>query len=142
MEEQKNQGLKSLFVTYELALKLKEKGFDEECLTNWDINGIPHLSKYLSTSVKNSYYSKDNGFNPNVCSAPLYQQVVDWLESEKNILIDITHNYYFEGRSINTWHISITNRYGAVKMSPNDFPDFDTRQEALTKTIEQALTLI
>lgn len=39
MEEVKKQGMESLFVPYEIALALKELGFDEPCIRGWDKNG-------------------------------------------------------------------------------------------------------
>ena len=131
--------MKHLFVPYEIALQLKEKGFDELCFGWWCwING--NAAQYYDYKISNSQLIElNNHFNN--CSAPLYQQVIDWLESEKRLLIDIAHHYYFSEKSINTWHFEIMTRTGLLKSSFGD-NDSDSRQEATLKAIEEALKLI
>lgn len=76
MEEQKNQKITNLFVTYELALKLKEKEFDEPCFAYYqDTYGL-HL-QYIKHEDKNPLINNAN--TDAIISAPLYQQVIDWL---------------------------------------------------------------
>ena len=72
--------MKNQFVPYEMALKLKELGFDVECLAsyyhagkNLDINQYIHNGKYTVL-------------------APLWQQVIDWLRINHNIHIKV--DYY------------------------------------------------
>lgn len=59
--------MKHLFVSYELALALKEAGFDEPCLrTSWDFDITDKVNIGL----------------------PLYQQVTDWLrERGKSVIV-------------------------------------------------------
>ena len=72
------QPKKSLFVSYELAIKLKENGFGEEF--NEDCFG------YYDIQSKQFYFAemderKVASYIPSIlCSAPIYQQVVDWLD--------------------------------------------------------------
>lgn len=86
------------FVPFELAAKLKEKGFREKCIAFY-------------TSTKTFYYN-----NTNVCAdvtdlldccnaveefddidAPTISQVLEWLREEKKIFIEIglCHDGYF-----------------------------------------------
>lgn len=69
--------MKHLFVPYEIALKLKELGFDETCLAIYHRNGDISFSK---TIAHNEYYGQE-------CMAPLYQQVVDWLRDTHQLQI-------------------------------------------------------
>ena len=55
------------FVTYELAVKLKALGFDEECLSYY-------FNKQLSFGSKTSYGE--------VVEAPLYQQAFRWFREK------------------------------------------------------------
>ena len=55
------------FVPYELAVKLKELGFDEECLSYY-------FNKQLSFGSKTSYGE--------VVEAPLYQQAFRWFREK------------------------------------------------------------
>lgn len=68
------------FVTYEIALKLKELGFDEYCLgfyTTWK-----ELLFYVND--KESYIRDKKQI---LCDAPLWQQTIDWLWKEHKILV-------------------------------------------------------
>lgn len=75
--------MKHLFVSYELAIKLKEKGFDEPCfmyendsersLYNYEYDIFLNDKQNLSSFIK----------------IPLYQQVVDWFREKHNIHINI-----------------------------------------------------
>ena len=88
MEEVKKQGMESLFCPYELALELKELGFDEECLALYqsnhnnkpfiNINDKINIEALLSGKIKNEgiqYLTK----------APLWQQAFDWFRNEHNL---------------------------------------------------------
>ena len=69
------------FVTYEIALALKELGFNEECLGKY----IPYFSKegwILSLDAEKIYLTNNllrQGF-----SAPLKQQVFRWFREKYN----------------------------------------------------------
>jgi hypothetical protein len=76
--------MKEQFVTYDISLKLKELGFDEPCFG------------YFNISTK-SFYFADNGeymLSKNlpsiIVSAPLWQQVIDWLKREYSICVTQT----------------------------------------------------
>ena len=66
--------MKDLFVSYEIALRLKEKGFDEECIARYVNDGVGPMPEI------------DNPFTANL-SAPLYQQVIDWLKAKHYFII-------------------------------------------------------
>lgn len=72
--------MKNEFVIYEIALRLKELGFDEECLCAYDKNEMlyhSHKTDKLFT-ILNSNLS-------NQCSAPLYQQVFRWFRENYDL---------------------------------------------------------
>lgn len=79
-----------LFVPYELAILLKEKGFNELCFgeyRQWDGN-TPYLQKYqdldeCSTDPADYEYTTE-------CKAPLHQQAIDWFRNTLNLHIDIS----------------------------------------------------
>ena len=78
------------FVTYEIALKLKELGFDEKCFGFWYVSQINNscielrhgMCIFKSTSIELSKYPKN-------VLAPLWQQVIDWFREKQNICINI-----------------------------------------------------
>lgn len=76
--------MKSQFLTYEIALAVKELGFDEECIgfyynkvynneNNFEI-AIPDVVKVMCAKF-------------NHIKAPLWQQVIEWFRNLHNIYI-------------------------------------------------------
>ena len=121
--------IKDLFVSYEIAKQLKDKGFNEVCLSLITPNGS------LETTDLEEW-EKLKG----TIDVPLYQQVVDWFREKKDIQINIVWNkfypntpYEFEMRP--TWRGEVLRPYGLSGMSA-------TYYEALTKAIEEAIRLI
>lgn len=80
--------MKELFVPYEIALKLKEKGFNEPCFGLY--NSFGQFTGYNSdySSHKNSDQLYDDVWLQDIkqfghtadmlCTAPLWQQAIDW----------------------------------------------------------------
>jgi len=67
----------SEFAPYEIALALKEVGFDEECLSGW---AKPNLKFELFPGYfKNS---ETINYKKEWIAAPLYQQVFRWFQKE------------------------------------------------------------
>ena len=91
--------MKKQFVTYEIALKLKELGFDEECLAYYDIKMLfpveqPLPDEFNTTKTNNIYYNNDFHYTSikledDIIIAPLYQQVTDWIREKYGIHIDL-----------------------------------------------------
>jgi hypothetical protein len=90
--------MQHLFVPYDIARQLKEKGFNEPCLmVFYGNNPYGHLpdEMYLPSAVgkiTNSTLKDDQ--HDNVC-APLYQQVIDWFR-DKQIKIIEAPNFDYE----------------------------------------------
>ena len=79
------------FVSYEIALKLKELGFDEPCLTYY-YELTSNLRTHIGVDIGNAWtYLGNNklGFT----LAPLYQQVFKWFREKHNIDISINTIY-------------------------------------------------
>lgn len=79
--------MKSQFVSYEIALALKELGFDEPCIkymqgNSFDVN---------STSVNECVPVLAENFNvkQDCVSIPLYQQVEQWFREKHQIIIAV-----------------------------------------------------
>lgn len=70
--------MKNLFVPYGLALKLKEKGFNEPCLALFNNSDKPVIAG--NTPVFNSKTEDDS-----IICVPTYQQVVDWFRINKDL---------------------------------------------------------
>lgn len=109
--------MKNQFVSYEIACKLEQLGFDEECLTEytpnvfkpneWNIRNIRGSILLKSTGQNDSFNSNFTGYkNSGVkhfglksISAPLKQQAIDWIRETFKIHIvvdvDINKRWYF-----------------------------------------------
>lgn len=67
--------MKEQFVPYELALKLKELGFDDLCLARFNGGGFYMLPAY--DPLRNSEIKE-----PWFCTSPLWQQAFDWFRKK------------------------------------------------------------
>jgi hypothetical protein len=79
------------FVSYGIALKLKELGFDEPCLTYY-YELTSNLRTHLAIDIRNAWTYSGNkklGFT----LAPLYQQVFKWLRNKYDIDFSINTTY-------------------------------------------------
>ena len=90
--------MKKQFVTYEIALKLKELGFDEPCLAYYDIKILfpieqPLPDEFNTTKTNNIYYDNDFHYpliklEDDIIIAPLWQQVWSFLD-DNGVIIGI-----------------------------------------------------
>ena len=90
------------FVTFEIAKKLKEKGFREECFAYYTseytlYNNLVVLcdDKYLEVaeidyteSLTSNNSVRENKYN-NICDAPTISQVLKWLRENKKIYVAV-----------------------------------------------------
>lgn len=119
--------MRELFVSYNIASILKDKGFNEQCLATYNTSKELILHNYILNNVE----IKESLLR--VFIAPLYQQVIDWLAKEHKIHTDILYE-----RVTNSY-------YGHIfKVSNNNRVDFIGKDyyEALNKAIEEAYKLI
>jgi hypothetical protein len=117
------------FVPYELAVKLKELGFDEPCLAGY------------STSSENlEYYSRPlitkDSFTIDV---PLYQQAFRWLRKKYGIFVSIVPNKYGSLDSFLGWIYVPLN--GTTKdINVGDYnKGFNTPEEAEIACLEKLI---
>ncbi len=109
----------NLFIPYELALELKDLGFDEKCLA-WYLPEINDKGN-IPSPILSSFYSNWNKYSDRI-NAPLWQQAFDW------ILKDLD-NYTIE-QECNEFQIR---SYNNIEWS---FEIIGTRQDCLEKFIE------
>lgn len=125
--------MKKEFVPYELAVKLKELGFDEICIASYFIPNL-HSLKFPNYWKQNSTLS----MGEDGCTAPLYQQAFRWFREKYNLFgcIDL-HSCIPPHWFVRIDNI-VTNDY--VFHSEDEHKKFTTYEEAelacLTKLIE------
>ena len=82
------------FVTYEIALKLKELGFDEDC------SAVFYQGKFMNGHIEPHVWYLVNSISTNsdcnsldIVTAPLWQQVIDWFREEYDLHISFEPVY-------------------------------------------------
>lgn len=81
------------FVTYEIALKLKEKGFRKPCIAHYCcLDGNVLKFNITTDCIRGSNVKCLNGENNIYTDAPTISQVLKWLRKEKKIYIVIAVN--------------------------------------------------
>ena len=121
--------MKEQFVTYEIALALKELGFDEECLAYFNNDKYRDLICTCENGMDGDFtihhYSGD-------VNAPLWQQVIDWLRENYNIYIweQPINSFIDDEEELNSC-IFIYQR--GITDSPNEYDD---KEQAILKEIE------
>jgi hypothetical protein len=126
--------MQHLFVSHQIALLAKEKGFDEPCFAYWNDSIL------LYQFPKNSWHGYEDieQINFNVdeedIAAPLYQQLIDWFREEHKIEIYCLKQIE-------------ENEYGGI-VGWSGIEEYSTKScdadyyKALNKAIEEAFELI
>lgn len=137
--------MKHLFVPYQLALLAKEKGFNEECLGNYFTNIEGRLLEGFPKDGHAIWMeSNSEQIKPENCTAPLYQQLLDWFASEHNLYIDATIAIR-EDDSEMFFVCSITKAVMRTRVEWNmkSLPStYSNKYEALTSVLTESFKLI
>ena len=154
--------MKEQFVPYEIALKLKEKGFDEPCFGFYKSNGeyedyhSYRNGKYYLCNTKTISKLLDGENIAQKAIAPLWQQVIDWLCEVHNIEVDALRYTYSGGVYQEKCYMWFVGQYDPkynheleeddnhwiLNERKSQGYEFKTKPEAISAGIEYALTLI
>ncbi len=119
--------MKKEFVPYEIALVLKELGFNEPCNVSFLYNADVLRWKLNNFSTKNEY--------PHVVSAPLYQQAFRWFR-EKYYLDSYLKPEIIKGKKSYDFYIWIDNNED-LEIGMYNLATYEEAQiECLKKLIE------
>jgi hypothetical protein len=139
--------MEKYFVPVEIAVKLKEAGFNEPCLMFFDLEVFgqvvdPHQYRVMGYhSVMNSEIDTER-----YTAAPLYHQVFDWLE-KRDIRIQDYHIFCEEKKwGANVFEMSTGNMlWGplfSLKKEKEERILYFTKEEAWNEAIKEALKMI
>lgn len=115
--------MENLFVSYEIAKKLKEKGFNEICFAFFHPTDKTFIKARWDNEASNNDW---------FILAPMYQQVVDWLRDEHLIHVTVLCEEWldkFAGR--------LENEDGFVETA-----DYNDYYVAFDEILKEALNLI
>lgn len=93
-----------LFVSFELASELKEKGFNEPCFSYYYNFGNNIFCNCNNLGEMKSH--RNSGFLTYV-SRPIHQQVVDWLREMHKIVITLGNEYNGVYTFINAYPVDL-----------------------------------
>jgi hypothetical protein len=96
-------------VTFEIAKKLKEKGFREECFARYYCSDKAYFERnsYHPNTESIFYcYNNDEDLSRFYIDAPTISQVLKWLREEKNIILTPNPSY-FEGDCCLGWDCDV-----------------------------------
>ena len=112
------------FVPYELALRMKQLGFDEPCLGFYNKEDRPNLG-YCTNSFQ------DDTTLEIKCTAPLYQQAFRWFREKHELcyFIDFSGDGFCSG-----WEDLGNNQHG--------FENFKTYEEAELACLEKLIETV
>jgi len=143
--------MEHLFVPFEICLTLREKGFDEPCRDHWE-RGQNDKEWELFTSgewlTKKDLMADYKDANGNLCgeiSAPLYQQVLDWLREKHKIYIELIIDGWENDEKITDEYIgyrAFVWKVSEPKPHHNDDLGMSDYYTILKVAIEHALKLI
>jgi hypothetical protein len=81
--------MKKEFVTYEIAVAFKELGFDESCLGLYSDEELDYEIPHKEIGEARNSSWDDSRF----VTAPLWQQVIDWMLNEYRLYAYVAGNY-------------------------------------------------
>ena len=117
------------FIPYELAVKLKEKGFNEPCY------------KYYQRGVLDSddCWNRYNRGTANRCSAPTISQVLKWLREERFIFIGLSPMPTYDSEEMVEWRSAVykTDKQGGLSCQEEFY--FQSYEHAALAGIEYVL---
>lgn len=126
--------MKEQYVPYPIAVEMKALGFDEECYAYYDKDGEAYEFEYYDMDRTNSTLQSDYGGDKD-CTAPLWQQALEWLDS-KGIFID---TIYHKSRKFAAF---VMNECGISITDALLFKLYKSRSEAQEAAILEALKYI
>lgn len=122
------------FVTFEIAKKLKEKGFNDECHAYYE--PLKHCLIFSRVFSTNSLAE-----NYNCVSAPTIEQVLKWLRNNKKTMISILPVAFNEKENkFNKYYCTIYYATKEFVFESHERPDtFETYEECALDAIEYSL---
>ena len=140
MENHSN--INNQFIPYNLALELKELGFDEECFGWWSwIN--ENTASFYSYPMSNKKMDEHN-MNPKNCSAPLWQQAFEWFREKYDceaIYNIIPPEAYKNNDKIKKYSWYVWNLHSDPRIQPNHRGFVDTYEEARLVCLEKLIEI-
>ena len=120
------------FVTYEIALKLKELDFDE-------ISRFGNQTSLYTKEGKHTFYANYgfmySGLSDGYIYAPLWQQIIDWFREQYELSLE--YNVCSNGLYNVDIHSITNSKFGySVTVEINQLDFYNAREQSILKAIE------
>ena len=129
--------MKKQFVPYEIALKLKELSFDEECLAYFSNDKYHDLHHSCENVMEGDFVIN----NYNELKAPLWQQVIDWIRERYKINIFFDCEMNLSSMEIAWFKYRYKIYIERVWVNKGIYNGFNTYEEAREQAILKAIEL-
>ena|ERR1035437_146835 len=136
--------MKNQFVSYNMALKIKELGFDEPCFGIWINRGTQVDVMYVAKQDDAWMAEQNEGI-----LAPIWQQVLHWFREKHQIYIEVLtdctteHKFCFKISKFvgNTKDLSEL-EWDWIQHDNVNWSLYYTYEEALEESIKEAIGII
>lgn len=133
--------MKNLFVPYELAFKLSEKGFNDKCI------GFFRDERLIFPVITGDHLVDNEFFKglPLMIAAPLFEQVINWFRIRHNIYIAVLP--YREDSELCWYYIIVEDdeQLSDILLNEGDLnasSNYKNYEDALLEGIKAGLNLI
>ena len=133
MENHSN--INNQFIPYELALELKNLGFNEECFAFYGLSRDDYKTIRLSIfqNLKTDYLSDVHHLDV-TCDAPLYQQAFDFFREKYNMSGEV---YIFKG----FWNFDIEDFKNDIQLFTTNEIVYSTHEEARLECLKKLIEI-
>ena len=136
MAELKEQTIEKEFVPYDLALELKELGFDEKCFGFYGLSRDDYKTIRLSIfqNLKTDYLPDVHHLDV-TCDAPLFQQTLRFFREKYMLSGEI---YIFK----NIWNFDIEDINNSMQLYTSDIICYNSYEEAELECLVKLIDIV
>jgi len=126
------------FVPYELAVKLKELGFDEKCFCNWEESWSPEPEHEIRMVLT----TDQTWLRPGWVRAPTFSQAFRWFREKYNLHRYIETTPSFDKTQGNKWKCSIKECFQPFKWVEGKYILENTYEEAELACLKKLIEIV
>lgn len=130
--------MRELFVTDEIALKLQELAFDEDCIVGMSSLGI--MNHKIASGNNGCFVSWMKKYDTDL-PLPLWQQAIDWLRETRGVHVLIYTSCWSGSRMYFTFAVDCIYKREYWYSLSHDLTYNQAREQAVLKAIEIAKSM-
>jgi hypothetical protein len=126
------------FVPYELAVKLKQLGFDEECFCNWEESWSPEPEDEIRMVLT----TDQTWLRPGWVRAPTFSQAFRWFREKHNLISIITTTPSFDTMYASKYKSHTYYQFQPFKWVDGKYLINDTYEEAELACLDKLIKIV